>query len=176
MRIRSFLPLRVSLNRGPTSASCVGWRRSSVCLSPSPPSVCIWWPPLISCPQPRPPLAWAQSWSSAALAARSVLPSNRPKGETVPDSLPATPKSPPTRRVPPRGTHLPKAKQLETKLEGAREAPSVGAYILVVTDTRKSAANPTSDPAKRDPRDSCAPGQGLKAGSAAEWSGESRGG
>ena len=26
------------------------------------------------------------------------------KGETVPDSLPATPKSPPTRRVPPRGT------------------------------------------------------------------------
>ena len=25
------------------------------------------------------------------------------KGETVPDSLPATPKSPPTRRVPPRG-------------------------------------------------------------------------
>ena len=25
-------------------------------------------------------------------------------GETVPDSLPATPKSPPTRRVPPRGT------------------------------------------------------------------------
>ena len=75
-----------------------------------------------------------------------------------------------------RGTHLPKAKQLETKLEGAREAPSVGAYILVVTDTRKSAANPTSDPAKRDPRDRCAPGQGLKAGSAAEWSGESRGG
>ena len=26
------------------------------------------------------------------------------RGETVPDSLPATPKSPPTRRVPPRGT------------------------------------------------------------------------
>ena len=26
------------------------------------------------------------------------------KGETVPDSLPATPKSPPTRRGPPRGT------------------------------------------------------------------------
>ena len=26
------------------------------------------------------------------------------KGETVPDSLPATPRSPPTRRVPPRGT------------------------------------------------------------------------
>ena len=25
------------------------------------------------------------------------------KGETVPDSLPATPTSPPTRRVPPRG-------------------------------------------------------------------------
>jgi len=68
---------------------------------------------------------------------------------------------------------LPKATQLETKLIGAREAPSGGAYILVVTDTRKPGANPTSEPAKRDPRDSCAPGQGLEAGSAAEWSGES---
>ena len=32
------------------------------------------------------------------------VPSSALKGETVPDSLPATPKSPPTRRVPPRGT------------------------------------------------------------------------
>ena len=31
------------------------------------------------------------------------------KGETGPDSLPATPKSPPTRRVPPRGPSLPAA-------------------------------------------------------------------
>ena len=27
--------------------------------------------------------AWAQSWSSAALAARSVLPSNRPASQTI---------------------------------------------------------------------------------------------
>ena len=33
-----------------------------------------------------------EAWHAAAL-----------KGETVPDSLPATPKGPPTRRVPPRG-------------------------------------------------------------------------
>ena len=32
------------------------------------------------------------------------VPCSTLKGETVPDSLPATPKSPPTRRVPPRGT------------------------------------------------------------------------
>ena len=32
------------------------------------------------------------------------VPCSALKGETVPDSLPATPKSPPTRRVPPRGT------------------------------------------------------------------------
>ena len=31
------------------------------------------------------------------------VPCSALKGETVPDSLPATPKSPPTRRVPPRG-------------------------------------------------------------------------
>ena len=30
------------------------------------------------------------------------VPCSALKGETVPDSLPATPKSPPTRRVPPR--------------------------------------------------------------------------
>ena len=35
-------------------------------------------------------------------SAREV-PCSALKGETVPDSLPATPKSPPTRRVPPRG-------------------------------------------------------------------------
>ena len=32
------------------------------------------------------------------------VPCSALKGETVPDSLPATPKGPPTRRVPPRGT------------------------------------------------------------------------
>ena len=32
------------------------------------------------------------------------VPCSALKGETVPDSLPATPKSPPTRRGPPRGT------------------------------------------------------------------------
>ena len=32
------------------------------------------------------------------------VPCSARKGETVPDSLPATPRSPPTRRVPPRGT------------------------------------------------------------------------
>ena len=39
----------------------------------------------------------------ARILAREV-PCSALKGETVPDSLPATPKSPPTRRVPPRGT------------------------------------------------------------------------
>ena len=34
---------------------------------------------------------------------RRLLLGSTLKGETVPDSLPATPKSPPTRRVPPRG-------------------------------------------------------------------------
>ena len=35
------------------------------------------------------------------------VPCSALKGETVPDSLLATPKSPPTRRVPPRGTPSP---------------------------------------------------------------------
>ena len=42
-----------------------------------------------------------------ALARHDVsreVPCSALKGETVPDSLPATPNSPPTRRVPPRGT------------------------------------------------------------------------
>ena len=46
------------------------------------------------------------SWQDEALARDGVsgeLPCSALKGETVPDSLPATPKSPPTRRVPPRG-------------------------------------------------------------------------
>ena len=34
------------------------------------------------------------------------VPCSALKGETVPDSLPATPKSPPTRRVPPRGSSI----------------------------------------------------------------------
>ena len=37
------------------------------------------------------------------------------KGETVPDSLPATPKSPPTRRVPPRGHCHPRASSAKTR-------------------------------------------------------------
>ena len=44
---------------------------------------------------------------AAALARHGVSredPCSALKGETVSDSLPATPKSPPTRRVPPRGT------------------------------------------------------------------------
>ena len=47
------------------------------------------------------------SWQDEALARDGVsreVPGSALKGETVPDSLPATPKSPPTRRVPPRGT------------------------------------------------------------------------
>ena len=45
------------------------------------------------------------SWQDEALARDGVsreVPYSALKGETVPDSLPATPKSPPTRRVPPR--------------------------------------------------------------------------
>ena len=47
------------------------------------------------------------SWQDEALARDGVsreVPCSALKGETVPDSLPATPKSPPTRRSPPRGT------------------------------------------------------------------------
>ena len=53
-------------------------------------------------PRPRP-----TSWQDEAIARDGVsreVPCSALKGETVPDSLPATPKSPPTRRVPPRGT------------------------------------------------------------------------
>ena len=43
------------------------------------------------------------------------------KGETVPDSLPATPKSPPTRRVPPRGTpRVPPAGSTHSSTRGLR--------------------------------------------------------
>ena len=48
-----------------------------------------------------------EMWQDEALARDGVsreVPCSALKGETVPDSLPATPKSPPTRRVPPRGT------------------------------------------------------------------------
>ena len=64
-----------------------------------------------SCTTPRFPLhqsslsagavryrAWAQSWISREVPCSAL------KGDTVPDSLPATPKSPPTRRVRSRGT------------------------------------------------------------------------
>ena len=47
---------------------------------------------------------WSSSWQDEALARDGVsreVPCSALKGETVPDSLPATPKSPPTRRVPP---------------------------------------------------------------------------
>ena len=47
------------------------------------------------------------SWQDEALARDGVsweVPCSALKGETVPDSLPATPKSPPTGRGPPRGT------------------------------------------------------------------------
>ena len=50
------------------------------------------------------------SWQDEAFARHGVsreVPCSALKGETVPDSLPATPKSPPTRRVPPRGPNLP---------------------------------------------------------------------
>ena len=54
----------------------------------------------IPAPQPRPdPTAWYPAPSHSC-----YLPEYALKGETVPDSLPVTPKSPPTRRVPPRGT------------------------------------------------------------------------
>ena len=45
------------------------------------------------------------AWQDEALARDGVsreVPCSAMKGETVPDILPATPKSPPTRRVPPR--------------------------------------------------------------------------
>ena len=47
------------------------------------------------------------AWQDEALARDGVsreVPCSALKGETVPDSLPSTPKSPPTRRVPSRGT------------------------------------------------------------------------
>ena len=47
------------------------------------------------------------SWQDEDLDRDGVsreVPCSALKGETVPDSLPATPKSPPTRRGPPRGT------------------------------------------------------------------------
>ena len=49
------------------------------------------------------------SWQDEALARHGVsreVPCSTLKGETFPDSLPATPKSPPTRRVPPRGWEI----------------------------------------------------------------------
>ena len=49
----------------------------------------------------------AEPWQDEALARDGVsreVPCSALKGETVPDSLPATPKSPPTRRVPPRAS------------------------------------------------------------------------
>ena len=49
------------------------------------------------------------SWQDEALARDGMsreVPCSALKGETLPDSLPATPKSPPTRRGPPRGTQL----------------------------------------------------------------------
>ena len=51
-----------------------------------------------SSPPGSPPLGFSRQehWS---------VPCSALKGETVPDSLPATPKSPPTRRVPPRGQY-----------------------------------------------------------------------
>ena len=52
------------------------------------------------------------------------------KGETVPDSLPATPKSPPTRRVPPRpgkagisGLHSRLPRGVRPRLEGKPRTP-----------------------------------------------------
>ena len=52
------------------------------------------------CKLPKPPAS--RALCQAKRAPRAAFPTTL-KGETVPDSLPATPKSPPTRRVPPRG-------------------------------------------------------------------------
>ena len=49
------------------------------------------------------------------------VPCSALKGETVPDSLPATPKSPPTRRVPSRGT--PRVPSLSEQSRGCRWSP-----------------------------------------------------
>ena len=55
------------------------------------------------------PVSQASARGEAKALARDgvsrEVPCSALKGETVPDSLPATPKSPPTRRVPPRGCH-----------------------------------------------------------------------
>ena len=59
------------------------------------------------CKLPKPPASRALCQAKRALARDGVsreVPCSALKGETVPDSLPATPKSPPTRRVPPRGS------------------------------------------------------------------------
>ena len=48
-------------------------------------------------------LRYADDTTLGASLVAQRLPCSALKGETVPDSLPATPKSPPTRRVPPRG-------------------------------------------------------------------------
>ena len=60
------------------------------------------------------------AWQDEALARDGVsreVPCSALKGETVPDSFPATPKSPPTRRVPPRGTPRVLEKTLESPLD-----------------------------------------------------------
>ena len=51
-----------------------------------------------------PNLGIAQDEALARDGVSREVPCSALKGETVPDRLPATPKSPPTRRVPPRGT------------------------------------------------------------------------
>ena len=53
--------------------------------------------------QPSHPLSSPSPLAPSPSQSREV-PCSALKGETVPDRLPATPKSPPTRRVPPRGT------------------------------------------------------------------------
>ena len=50
------------------------------------------------------------------------VPCSALKGETVPDSLPATPKSPPTRRVPPRGLLI---SRLQSPSEVILEPPKI---------------------------------------------------
>ena len=55
----------------------------------------------------------SHSLTEATCSQHLLIPCSALKGETVPDSLPATPKSPPTRRVPPRVNPRPKEQSSE---------------------------------------------------------------
>ena len=99
--------------------------------------------------------------SSSCLGPCSAL-----KGETVPDSLPATPKSPPTRRVPPRATpgqtcrtqarvlrHNPR---MDTEARGSHSGTSLGIRMALLAPwsfpSKESSVSPKKEEEKAGPR------------------------